>query len=91
MHIILENINQFHQHIDFIYYAEANTSELNPAEGEVKDLRWLTEDEIKALGKIPANVKKTSLEALRIFSGMGQFYNYMCSETNALGVKKIIC
>ncbi len=70
MHIILENINQFHQHIDFIYYAEANTSELNPAEGEVKDLRWLTEDEIKALGKIPVNVKKTSLEALRIFSEM---------------------
>ena len=25
MHILLENINKFHQHIDFIYYAKANT------------------------------------------------------------------
>ena len=68
MHIILEDINQFHQHIDFIYYAKANTFELNPAEDEVKNMRWLTEDEIKTLDKIPINTKKLSLEALRIFN-----------------------
>jgi ADP-ribose pyrophosphatase YjhB (NUDIX family) len=67
MRIILEDISQFHQHIDFIYYAKANTFKLNPNEGEVKDLRWFMADEIKTLDKTPINVKKLSLEALRIF------------------------
>lgn len=65
MHIILEDINQFHQHIDFIYYANANTFKLKPQDGQVSDLKWFTLNELKK-SKMPANVKKLSLEALRI-------------------------
>ncbi len=67
VHIILEDINEFHQHIDFIYYAKAKTFELNPSEGETKNLKWLSSDEIKKLDKIPINTKKLALEALQIF------------------------
>ncbi|MBU0618724.1 NUDIX domain-containing protein [Patescibacteria group bacterium] len=65
VHIILEDINEFHQHIDFIYYANANTFRLNPEDGEVSDLKWFTEDELEKV-KMPVNVKELSLEALRI-------------------------
>ena len=68
MHIILENINQFHQHIDFIYYAKANTFKLNPSKGETKDLKWLTKEELRTLNKLPENTKILSLEALQIFN-----------------------
>lgn len=64
MHILLENINPFHQHIDFIYYATANTFEVSPQDGETNNLRWFTPDEIKKLEGAPDNVKVLSLEAV---------------------------
>lgn len=65
MHILLEDINQFHQHIDLIYYATAETSELNPKDKETDKLKWFTADEIEK-GNIPDNVKALSLEALKL-------------------------
>ncbi len=65
MHIILEDINKFHQHIDFIYYANANTFKLNPEDDEPNDLKWFTLSEIKK-AKMPVNVRELSLEALQI-------------------------
>ena len=64
MHILLENINPFHQHIDFIYYATANTFEVSPQDGETNNLRWFTPDEIKKFEGAPDNVKALSLEAV---------------------------
>jgi len=66
MHILLENINQFHQHIDFIYYATANTFEVNPQDGEANNLKWFTPDEIKNLKGAPENAKVLSLEAINL-------------------------
>ncbi|OGY41145.1 MAG: hypothetical protein A2Y67_00910 [Candidatus Buchananbacteria bacterium RBG_13_39_9] len=68
MYILLENINQFHQHIDFIYYAQADTFELNPQNDETNNLKWFAIDEVKQLAGAPENVKKLSLEAIRMLS-----------------------
>ncbi|NMB48716.1 NUDIX domain-containing protein [Candidatus Kuenenbacteria bacterium] len=66
MHILLENINQFHQHIDFIYYASAKSDKVSPQNGETKNLKWFTSDEVKELEGAPENVKALSLEAIDI-------------------------
>ena len=67
-HILLEDINQFHQHIDFLYYATTNTFEVNPQNWESTNLQWFTADEIKKLIGAPDNVKIFSLEALELLS-----------------------
>ncbi|MDA3839985.1 MAG: NUDIX domain-containing protein [Patescibacteria group bacterium] len=66
-HILLENINKFHQHIDFIYYANSKTSELLPEDGESGDIRWFPEEELKKLTDLPENVVALSLEAIKLF------------------------
>ena len=66
MHIILENINQFHQHIDFIYYATSKTDDLNPENGETSNLKWFSIKEIKALKNAPGNAIVLALEAIKI-------------------------
>lgn len=70
MHIILENINQFHQHIDFIYYATSKSDELNPENGETLNLKWFSVKEIKTLKNSPKNVKVLALEAIKIFKNI---------------------
>jgi len=66
-HVLLEDINEFHQHIDFIYYASSQTSDLLPEEGESEEIAWFSEDELKELKDLPGNVVKLSLEAIKIF------------------------
>lgn len=68
-HIILENINPFHQHIDCIYYAISQTTDLSPAKGEADTLRWLRADEIQNM-TMPDNVKIVALEALEILANV---------------------
>ncbi len=65
VHLILEDINPFHQHIDFIYYATSESTELKPLDGETKNLKWLTAAEIEKMD-MPGNVKVCSLEALKL-------------------------
>lgn len=69
MHILLEDINQFHQHIDFIYYASAKSDKVSPQNGETNNLKWFTADEVKELEGAPENVKALSLEAIEILGG----------------------
>ncbi|OGI25131.1 MAG: hypothetical protein A3J76_02875 [Candidatus Moranbacteria bacterium RBG_13_45_13] len=47
--ITLHNINAFHQHIDFAYFATVKTTKLKPESGETKNLRWFSIGEIKRL------------------------------------------
>ncbi len=62
-HILLEQINPFHQHIDLIYYAVAQTAELAPGLGETKQLAWFTAVQIQKTD-MPANVRVCAQEAL---------------------------
>jgi 8-oxo-dGTP pyrophosphatase MutT (NUDIX family) len=71
IHLLLENINPFHQHIDFVYYATAETDELNPLLGETSNLRWFTKEELQgdlSSWKMPANARILALEALAVLS-----------------------
>jgi len=66
MHILLENINEFHQHIDLVYYGKANTSKLMPGPGEATNIKWFTKKELETLVGLPKNALKLSIEALNL-------------------------
>ena len=69
MHILLEDINGTHQHIDFIYYAKSETDKLSPQDGEGTTLKWFTAEDVAKLGnEAPQNVKILSLEAIELLS-----------------------
>jgi 8-oxo-dGTP pyrophosphatase MutT (NUDIX family) len=63
MHMLLVNVNEFHQHIDFLFYARAHTDQLAPLNGESDQLYWLTRAEVVA-AEMPENVRILALEAL---------------------------
>jgi len=65
-HLNLHFVGPQHQHIDFIFYATANSNKLNPQKGETKELYWFTEEEIKNSTVIEEVVKTYALEALEI-------------------------
>ena len=65
MHLMLENINPYHQHIDFIYYATAVTNDLNPANGETDRLKWFDQNDLETT-KMPTNVQVCAQEALAL-------------------------
>ena len=62
MHLLLENINPYHQHIDFIYYATAVSNDLNPALGETNQLQWFTLAQLQNTA-MPTNVQVCAREA----------------------------
>lgn len=62
-HLLLENINAFHQHIDMIYFAKADSFDATPDEGESLALKWFTADELKA-AEIENDIRILGLEAL---------------------------
>ena len=67
VHLLLENINPYHQHIDFIYYARTDTPHLNPAPGEANSFRWFSRAELAHNDlPMPGNVKALAAEALAL-------------------------
>jgi len=66
-HILLEDINEFHQHVDLIYYAYADKDEVNSAEGETDELKWLSAEEIKKFD-LQDDVRIGALEAIKLLS-----------------------
>lgn len=72
MHMLLENINDSYQHIDFIYYATSDSEKLAPQDGETANLKWFAAEEIATLKGAPENVKEHSLEAIKLLSAINQ-------------------
>ncbi len=68
-HLLLENINPFHQHIDMIYFAKAETFEVTPDEGESLELRWFTREELEEKD-IENDIKILGQEAIDLISGI---------------------
>jgi 8-oxo-dGTP pyrophosphatase MutT (NUDIX family) len=64
-YVLLEDIEEFHQHIDFIYYAFSENDNLNPQDGETANLKWFAPNEIGQLDEAE-NVKILSLEAINL-------------------------
>ena len=65
VHLLLENINPHHQHIDFIYYATAVSNTLNPANGESSCIKWFNQSDLENT-RMPTNVKVCAHEALAL-------------------------
>ena len=63
MHMLLINMNHYHQHIDFIFYATAQTDQVQPQAGESAHLFWCTRAEVMA-ATMPENVRSLALEAI---------------------------
>jgi len=64
-HMLLENINPFHQHIDMIYFAQANSFEVTPEEGESLELRWFSIQELEGR-EIENDIKLLGQEAIEL-------------------------
>lgn len=60
----VHKINEFHEHICYVYFAKAYSSNLSPQKGESKELIWFTKEEILNSSYLKENVKKYALEAL---------------------------
>lgn len=66
-HVLLEDINEFHQHIDFIYYATAETDAV-VLEAGIAEYKWFTAHELDAMPELQENVAKFGREAIQIIS-----------------------
>ena len=64
---LLENIGKEIENIDFIYFALADSNEVNPLKGESKDLYWLSKEEIIDNNKIKEHIKIMALQSLEFF------------------------
>lgn len=66
-HILLIDMNDYHQHIDFVFYATSETNQVNPQLGESHQLRWFSRaDILKA--DMAENIRILALEALDLLS-----------------------
>jgi len=63
-HLLLENINPFHQHVDMIYFAKADSFNVAPDLGESLELRWFTEDELES-DEIENDIRLLGKEAIQ--------------------------
>lgn len=66
--MLLETINEFHQHIDFIFYGRAKTDVIDPVAEEFETLRWFTLDEMELEEEMPADVLALAREAVERLS-----------------------
>ncbi len=63
MAVLLENINEHHQHIDFIYFAEAFTDKINPGYEESNELRWFSIEDLEK-EDIQKDIKELGIKAI---------------------------
>ncbi|MCF7800704.1 MAG: NUDIX domain-containing protein [Candidatus Marinimicrobia bacterium] len=68
-HILLENINPYHQHIDLIYFARAHSEQLKPHDGESTTIRWFTEEDL-ADQDLTEDVRTLAKTALQVVSAL---------------------
>lgn len=66
MYTIFGEINPEHFHIDFVYYATANSFETIPGEGESNLLKWYSKEDLKNTYDIQDNVLAMANEALKL-------------------------
>ena len=67
-HLNRHKINEFHEHLDFVFYGKALSSEVKPGRGESKKWVWMTKEEIESSSFVKDNVKFYALEALEKLS-----------------------
>jgi 8-oxo-dGTP diphosphatase len=65
--MLLENINPFHQHIDFVYFAKSETLEFDKNSEAAESLRWFDLSELESTSDMPEDVIKLSYRAVNFF------------------------
>ena len=68
-HLLLENINPFHQHIDMIYFARAHSLDVTPDAGESIELRWFNEEELEGQ-EIENDIRLLGKEAIQTMNSL---------------------
>jgi NADH pyrophosphatase NudC (nudix superfamily) len=68
MHVLLENVGHEVENIDFIFFAKATNDNVNPQDGESKELYWFSKEEVINNDSIKPHVKAMAVEALRIIN-----------------------
>jgi len=66
--VLLENINEFHQHVDFIYFAKSDSDVVTPEDGESNEFKWFSITNLKE-GNIPKDVLELSIQAINKLCG----------------------
>ena len=66
-HILLEDIEAGHQHIDFIYYGTSTSDAVRAPEGESQEFRWFGPEDLDGL-ESPPNVPILAREAIEALS-----------------------
>lgn len=66
IYTILSEITSEHYHIDFVYYATAESFDLMPGNGESDSLIWYNKDELRSANNIQHNILSMANEALEI-------------------------
>lgn len=66
MYTILGEINPQHYHIDFVYYATANSFDTRPGAGESNLLKWYNKEDLKNANGIQHNILTMANEALEL-------------------------
>jgi 8-oxo-dGTP pyrophosphatase MutT (NUDIX family) len=64
MYLLLENIGQPIENIDFIYFATTEEDVLKPQDGESTQFYWLSREEISKNKNIKQHIKEIALKAL---------------------------
>lgn len=68
MHTIFGEVTPDHYHIDFVYYASADSYEIKPDDGESNLLKWYTKEELKKANNIQENILTMANEALELLA-----------------------
>ena len=65
-HMMLHNLNEYHQHIDMVFFAKTQNDKIVLGEGESREIKWFTKEEIESHENISDVVKSTAIEILSL-------------------------
>lgn len=66
IHTILGEVEPNHYHVDFIYYATSESSQVSPQTGESKLLKWYSKKDLEESSNIQENILNMAKEALEL-------------------------
>lgn len=68
-HLLLAYVNDQHQHMDLIYYAQSDSDQVDPAVGESNNLQWLTVGDLqKKIINVPPIIQEIAMNAIKIYN-----------------------
>ncbi|MEN6316520.1 MAG: NUDIX domain-containing protein [Clostridiaceae bacterium] len=69
MYTICGEVSPEHYHVDFVYYATAQSFDTIPGDGESNSLKWYNKEDLKSATDIQYNILTMANEALDLLNG----------------------